>query len=1838
MNKTLRLRGAAVDNELTPILAHSDKLTLVPKGRVRLGAARDAGGVAELKEVAPDDVACLQYSNGFKLWLRVDELYREHGARASRGAVDTRAEVWDIDPRLPADQAERGLGGLAIDALEFFGVDLGSMAADKLASWFEARQLAHKPGLYRCGLAGTLSLEAAPRLPAHAKPDDAPLLVFLHGTASSAAGSFGKLWATENREGSLARESMKARYGDWAYAWEHLSLTLSPIDNAIALATALPAGAELHLVSHSRGGLVGELLCLGQRTRAPDVLDKKLLDNLFAEDRTLGEVFGFGKREPKGYAHERKKLGELLALLDAKRLRITRFVRVACPARGTTLASVRLDRWLSVVSYLAPDTLVDDAVDFLLAVVKERTDPRTLPGLEAMMPGSAVVRLLNHPDLEVGADLSVISGDIEGESFWGKLKWIVADWFYAGEHDLVVNTGSMYGGARRPAGGARFAFDQGADVCHFNYFSNARTVKYLLAGLNRAESALAGYQPMQAARQEEPAWRAAVARSASLGPRPVALVLPGAMGSQLRAGDDRIWLSYWDLARGKLEELSRDATGVAPVDLLDQFYGDLLTYLARSHRVEPFPYDWRISLLDSADRLADKLRELLPWCEEHGQPIRILAHSMGGLVMRALIARHKPVWERVRKLEGARFIMLGTPNAGSYEAVRWLTGCNPTLRKLALLDLGHGRDGLVDIVRRYPGLLELLPSNDRLRDFSRRALWTQLRSDAGESWPLPDAKDLAAIVTTFDAVKNSPVDKGCMIYVAGWAPQTVCDYEVVQEEQPWDPERAGPVLRFYGTGQGDGTVTWESGLLPEVPTWYVEEAAHDELPGFEPAFAAYLELMQTGATARLSSVPPAASRAATGAEERGLMPLGLPDSQPGEEDVSGFVFGAAPPRRGRKRRRLPRVGLSVRHGDLAYACHPIMVGHYQGDTIVSAEAQLDRRLNRALSTRARLGLYPGQLGTQQIFINQDPKAKPRGAVVVGLGQVGELSPGSLESGITRAALEYALTVANWADDRFGPRDAVRGARMSCLLIGTGFGSLTLRDSIEAILRGLQAANQRLVDTGFDDRVLIDQVEVLELYQDIAIGASRALENILLDDTLAEHFVWAERDVEQGEGGRRRMLFEEAPNWWHRLEILYDARRGELRFIALTDRARAEESLVAGQLRLAEDFIHDTEAGTGNDADVARTLYEMLLPNRLKELAPSQYDVVLVVDEVSARFPWELLQDRWAVNGRPLSVAAGMLRQLKTPVYRPRPDHASKRVAFVVGNPKLPPVGSGGVWFPDLPGAAREAEDVAGVLRQAGYLVTDPINAEARDILIGLHADAYRILHLAGHGVHELPVDVEGEPAQSCPACDQVLPKRKKRVSGMVIGDGIYLSPGDVEQMRWVPELVFINCCHLGATTSRDPARTRYSALAANLATQFINLGVKAVVAAGWAVDDGAALSFARAFYLHLLAGDAFGEAVRAAREEIYDRYPGVNTWGAYQCYGDPDFRLAEGDGGGGAKPRSYHAAAEVVADLDNLAGQARTGAGGEGFVAALGRRVDDLLAAIPERHRAKWMAQADINAALGMVYGELGRFDQAIECLTAAIGANDAGMPLRAIEQRANFRVLQACKKWWSERGAPRQQRGRKAAGARPTGIEAEATAEITAAIEDLAALTRMGPTAERYSLLGSAYKRLAWIQRDDRASQQALVDMAANYHAALQQGVGHDRLDPYPLTNWLTAEAILAWHGLQGAAEDWRKLAQGLCDRAMEEAAHGDQADPSFWNSIVEPDCRLVLGIIRGGFDEQAGGEVVAGYQRAIDTGASPKEKDSLRAHLEFVADMAQQAGRRDLAEVLVAMRERLV
>ena len=116
---------------------------------------------------------------------------------------------------------------------------------------------------------------------------------------------------------------------------------------------------------------------------------------------------------------------------------------------------------------------------------------------------------------------------------------------------------------------------------------------------------------------------------------------------------------------------------------------------------------------------------------------------------------------------------------------------------------------------------------------------------------------------------------------------------------------------------------------------------------------------------------------------------------------------------------------------------------------------------------------------------------------------------------------------------------------------------------------------------------------------------------------------------------------------------------------------------------------------------------------------------------------------------------------------------------------------------------------------------------------------YRILHIATHGHF-----------------DAEHPER----SGALITPDLFMSSAIVGSLPVIPDFVFFNCCHLGRIDTVPTAR-----IAASVAKTVMEHGVRAVVAAGWAVDDADAMKFATTLYDCLCGGAPFGEAVREAR-------------------------------------------------------------------------------------------------------------------------------------------------------------------------------------------------------------------------------------------------------------------------------------------------------------------------------------------------------------------------------------
>ncbi len=260
--------------------------------------------------------------------------------------------------------------------------------------------------------------------------------------------------------------------------------------------------------------------------------------------------------------------------------------------------------------------------------------------------------------------------------------------------------------------------------------------------------------------------------------------------------------------------------------------------------------------------------------------------------------------------------------------------------------------------------------------------------------------------------------------------------------------------------------------------------------------------------------------------------------------------------------------------------------------------------------------------------------------------------------------------------------------------------------------------------------------------------------------------------------------------------------------------------------------------------------------------------------------------------------SGMIRQLSTSQYRRTIKRAAEQRALVVADPILEN------YIGQLPGAREEGELVGNLLNSSGCPVKELIGTNASEIIQELFCNEYSIMHLAGHGLFN--------------------PNSPKE-SGMVIGKKLFLTVFEIQQMPVVPELVFVNCCHLGYTNDEEEQvyQNRYK-LAANIGTELIQIGVKAVIAAGWAVNDAAALVFAKVFYDCMIAGYPFGEAVKTARGQVYEKYPLTNTWGAYQCYGDPFFKLKSTSHSSWSP--NYLVAEEAEIDLENLLNKLQMGA------------------------------------------------------------------------------------------------------------------------------------------------------------------------------------------------------------------------------------------------------------------------------------------------------------------------
>ena len=236
----------------------------------------------------------------------------------------------------------------------------------------------------------------------------------------------------------------------------------------------------------------------------------------------------------------------------------------------------------------------------------------------------------------------------------------------------------------------------------------------------------------------------------------------------------------------------------------------------------------------------------------------------------------------------------------------------------------------------------------------------------------------------------------------------------------------------------------------------------------------------------------------------------------------------------------------------------------------------------------------------------------------------------------------------------------------------------------------------------------------------------------------------------------------------------------------TKRARTEVRASAMQGPLLRELVLSASNEQNTDAQIGRTLFQLLIPPEMEPFMGGTVSMVLEVDSGSAGIPWELLDSpagtRGGADSRPWAIRSKLLRKLRTDDFRAQVvDADAEAHVLVIGEPKCDLT-----RYPRLPAARDEARAVAQAfiepspLRQDGGRVLPPDKvkaliaddaggADARAIMNAVLEREWRIVHIAGHG--EAPEKIGPVPVN---AGDP--PQTDGDPRGVVLSNGTFLGP------------------------------------------------------------------------------------------------------------------------------------------------------------------------------------------------------------------------------------------------------------------------------------------------------------------------------------------------------------------------------------------------------------------------------------------------------------------------------
>ncbi len=1666
----------------------------------------------------------------------------------------------------------RGLSDvIKLKAISFFKLKAAKTIASVAAVKIDKFKVS-EPGLYTV----SESFELKPFLLKNVTKDHTYIL-FIHGTLSSTLGSFSDL-----KEGLDIWKDLHSKYPKRILAYEHHTLSKNPLENARELLEQLPNNINLHLVTHSRGGIIGDILAKCDQTHDGfSHMDIELLES---------EINSKGKKVRE---NELIQIQKIENIRKEKSYQISNFIRVACPAAGTSILSGRIDIFLNVFNNLLKYTtkanpIAGEVGSLILNIIKQKSNPESIPGLEAMMPESIFQQMMNNHMIKIESPLSIVYSNslLKGGILKG-LAYILSRFIFGRDNDFVVDLNSMFFGVPRkqPLRGLEI-IDK--TVCHTNYFSmnvlrdslvaelskNYATSKFSIKNISEADRGIAGI-PGGRLQFKKPS-----------GKKPIVILIPGIMGSVLSRKKDVLWLDYQGLARNGIAQLSLNGNEngeIKATHLIKSAYEKLKDHLNdNGYDVLCIPYDWRKSLKDEGAKLKMEIVELLNMeviqgngiKKKFNQPIKILAHSMGGLLVRDLMHNHKDTYNQLQKRPGFKFVMLGTPWNGSYMIMQFLTGQGKRFNALNKLTFLEKKEDLLFTVSKFPGVIDLLPKLDEnhTHKFHDDTWWKSLRAESKqEHWSIPDDRVLKEWKNYTKKLKDKKLDIENVIYVAGKADNTVNNFSI-----------NGEGIKYSGTANGDGSVTWEEGIPTEFKNEegsstpfknvYFVQVGHGELVNDPSLFEGIIDLLRFGKINNKKEFQQTPFTEGSSLTMRSGQTLPKTPIVPNNtEDLWNVLLGGTSSIESDRVEDERVMTVRFTCADLKKSLYPVVVGHQNGSNLKGSEHAANQQMDKKLGYLLELGLYPNAHGSCEVFLTNQ-KTSFKGVIVVGTGPKDHQSGFQLVRAIEKGILKFAYTVdeSNYTDHLIKDKQL----KVSSVLISSYYGGLSIEESLQSILKGIKRANQILLENEND--LWISEIEFIEIYEDRCDQALLKMIRIKEQDLLDFNINIID-DIDIKEGARLSLPSDHDDDWYKRYSIEAIKRDKE-------DKDEVENLLqgltfkVSGGLasenimkdytnrHVVEALIKGIPEHTWNP-ELSKALFELLIPNDFKTNFKRHSNILLVVDKETAKFPWEMLAPDLHET-EPLAINTSIIRQFSSEDNKVNPVHVTNKKAFIIGNPDTKDK------MPSLPSARVETDKVYSLLQNEKYdcyYEPDPKNVKAQDYIIKLMAHEYKIIHISAHGVYEA----------------------KDKISKIILGPdpSDVLTPIDLCKMSYTPELAFINCCHVGTldTPPDDLIRDRYK-IAASIGEQLLNQGYRAVIVAGWAIHDDAARIFAEVFYERFLNGVEFGRAVLEARKACYAKYKNSNTWGAYQCYGDPEYKLVSTPGKASGNSKFY-VKKEIKIALRKFRNQItnKRHKDKNWFV-----DLEDISKKIQESNFA---GDPDIQELEAQSYADINEWGRAINLYETLFESGKTGYTFKCYEQYLNIRTRHAYKQ------------------AKLNKDKTKNIKEIKTCIRLFENLLDTGNIAERQHLIGSAYKRLFILE----PKIEHLKHVALYYKNGLSM-CNSDTINKYhyPLINLLKTQFFIS-----GKTSISSQLIRCYCSGSkkqdlidtLEKGLKTIQNSGNFWNEVAVVSLYQYKLVTASSKDlSKLLSNMKQAFANAWDMTGTFKEKSSELEHVEFL------------------------